>query len=730
MCRKPILIVTVVELLLLVVCSSCMRSNMLSKPAKPWNGIVFSKPGRFAAWPANNGVWSWQGKEILVGFTNGSYKVGKSHDIDNSKPTFNMLGRSIDGGRTWKIEDPKNFSGDGVKLKPSPGGINFTHPGFAMRLGGDRFFISYNRGKTWQGPYLFGDFGLPKSELTQITSRTDYIVNGPRDCFIFTAVRKPDKFGTDRAFCMRTTDGGKTFKFVSWIVPPTDPYRAVMPSTVRISPTRLVSAIRRRAYPEDKCWIDCYVSNDNAASWKFAGKVGDTGNWNGNPPALAMLKDGRLCCVYANRGDRRLYAAISQNQGATWTERTTLRDDFRKDTEQDLGYARLVQRADGALVAMYYWATEDRPCQHIAVTIWDPGKTPVHVKGAKNVIVDGADGIFCAWPANNGLWTWGNELLVGFSKRKFEEKKGHNYANKKDGASVLARSLDGGKTWKTEDPENFVGDGDQTTPPPGNINFAYPGFCMRIKKEPEQFWYSYDRGHTWKGPHNFGQLMSTPRFTGKKFTARTDYIVNGPDDCLIFLSATRGQSGSDFTFTARTTDAGKSFRFVSWIVPPTDPHRGVMPTTVRCSDKKLVTCIRRRQGHGSWCWIDCYVSNDNAASWSFLSKVGDTGTWNGNPPALTQLKNGRLCCVYGNRSKNQMIARFSRNQGKTWQREIILRDDFQVDKFGDNDFGYARVLQRPDGKLVAIYYWATKERPNQHIAATIWNPGKSPQITN
>jgi hypothetical protein len=38
------------------------------------------------------------------------------------------------------------------------------------------------------------------------------------------------------------------------------------------------------------------------------------------------------------------------------------------------------------------------------------------------------------------------------------------------------------------------------------------------------------------------------------------------------------------------------------------------------------------------------------------------------------------------------------------------------------DLGYPRLVQRPDGKLVAMYYWATKENPEQHIAASIWQP--------
>lgn len=38
------------------------------------------------------------------------------------------------------------------------------------------------------------------------------------------------------------------------------------------------------------------------------------------------------------------------------------------------------------------------------------------------------------------------------------------------------------------------------------------------------------------------------------------------------------------------------------------------------------------------------------------------------------------------------------------------------------DMGYPRLARRTDGKLVAMYYWASSEHPQQHIAATIWQP--------
>ena len=38
------------------------------------------------------------------------------------------------------------------------------------------------------------------------------------------------------------------------------------------------------------------------------------------------------------------------------------------------------------------------------------------------------------------------------------------------------------------------------------------------------------------------------------------------------------------------------------------------------------------------------------------------------------------------------------------------------------DLGYPRMVVRPDGRVVTIYYYTTKEVPAQHIGVTIWNP--------
>jgi hypothetical protein len=241
------------------------------------------------------------------------------------------------------------------------------------------------------------------------------------------------------------------------------------------------------------------------------------------------------------------------------------------------------------------------------------------------------------------------------------------------------------------------------------------------------FFASMDRGRTWRGPYRFGSLMDDPQLKGLSFTSRTRYLATGHDSCLLFMSARPADSipgniATDKSFVAETTDGGKTFHFVSWIVPLTDPYRAVMPAVAQLKDGTIVAALRRRNtaDNTAKCWIDCYGSKDNGRTWSFLSKVGQTGTENGNPPGLTLLHDGRLACAYGDRTRGKLFARLSRNNGQSWDEEIVLRDDFQADKFGDMDFGYPQLTTNHKGELVALYYWATKVNPQQQIAVTIW----------
>jgi hypothetical protein len=198
---------------------------------------------------------------------------------------------------------------------------------------------------------------------------------------------------------------------------------------------------------------------------------------------------------------------------------------------------------------------------------------------------------------------------------------------------------------------------------------------------------------------------------------RTDYIIDGPDRCLLFLTASKANGREGRPFCARTTDGGRTWRFLSFIGPEPAGY-AIMPSTVRISPTHLVTTIRRHDPPRSW--IDAYASHDDGRSWSILSRP-EPDTGEGNPPSLLRLPDNRLCLTYSVRAQPFGIrARLTTDGGQTWGEAISLRDDGV-----STDLGYVRSVVRPDGKVVAVYYYSDRSRPERYIAATIWDPGEA-----
>ena len=375
--------------------------------------IVYHQPGRFAGWPANNGSWQFSSNEILVGFTEAEYRLQSGHNAEG--PYRSWLTRSKDGGNSWNVYDPVNYAGDFgeqpeiMKLKEP---LKFTHPNFAMRVVGTgyhgnddpkaHFFVTADKGISWKGPYTFGHLNihpeLQKYNLTELTPRTDYIVTGPNECLVFMSAREPGVFGSDRLFCIKTSDGGMTFRFHGWIVPPYDvneikkrgrinlygnytknPFdtecRAVMSSSVQIDGDNMIVVIRRKYENSGDIfnWIDAYRSSDGGTTWKYLSHVANTGHGNGNPPAIALLSDGRLCVVYGERTNGTIQAVLSQDGGKSWRVPQILMDGFwSEDMElDDLGYPRLVNLKDEKLMAIYYYSTKEH-LHHLRASVWRP----------------------------------------------------------------------------------------------------------------------------------------------------------------------------------------------------------------------------------------------------------------------------------------------------------------------------------------------------------------------
>jgi hypothetical protein len=358
-----------------------------------------------------------------------------------------------------------------------------------------------------------------------------------------------------------------------------------------------------------------------------------------------------------------------------------------------------------------------------------------------NVTVYREPGRFAGWPANYGIWSWGDEIVVGFTLGWYRAgEEFHARDRSRPMVTMQARSLDGGESWTvTPHParppagaglsvDEHVEPGLQAGPAlagaawgaplPGDLqqrDFAL--MCGRTGLAAGAVSWLYtsaDRGRTWSAP----RLM--PSFGQPGIAARTDYIVLGPSVCLLFLTAAKADGREGRVFCARSTDGLATFDFVSWI--GAEPAGfAIMPASVRLPSGRVLVAVRCR-GAGSESgrnWIDLYASDDHGASWVFVCRPVDSTGRGGNPPTLTLLRDGRLALAYGYRDAPAGIrCRCSSDGGASWgAAERVLRADA-----GDHDIGYPRTVQRADGRLVTVYYYDDSSDGERYIAATIWEP--------
>ena len=238
-----------------------------------------------------------------MGFTDGEWVQLEGHNT--VEPYTSHLSRSLDGGRTWANETPTNYVGNCPPPVAPPGGIPFTDPSFALRVigtgyhgneqPGGAFLYSTDRGHSWEGPFSFGDLtNHPELAGMEMTPRTQvacpahpagrvaariegspaparlrcYVVEGESEITVLLSARpaKGDglKVVTDKVFLARSSSGGASFSFEGWIIPLSDPYRAVMPAITLVSPTEWVVALRRREVddPTRDAWIDVCRTTD------------------------------------------------------------------------------------------------------------------------------------------------------------------------------------------------------------------------------------------------------------------------------------------------------------------------------------------------------------------------------------------------------------------------------------------------------------------------------------
>ena len=337
-------------------------------------------------------------------------------------------------------------------------------------------------------------------------------------------------------------------------------------------------------------------------------------------------------------------------------------------------------------------------------------------KGICHMVVFKEQHRFAGWPANHGIWNWGDEIVVGFALGYYKHNPDGGHAIDGDRPSVprQARSLDGGETWEIETPDYLDENGDvrSTQKLAEPIDFSNPD--LAVKFTGGEFCVSQDRCHSWNGPY------ALPDCGRPKLLARTDYIVEGKRRLTAFIAASKDDGDEGQPLCIRTDDGGMTWDPVGWIgeQPPEGYGYAIMPATARLGETGYLSMIRRAgvfDGRKKW-WLEAFVSPDDGRSWYKLEEPQiDHG---GNPATLTRLKDGGLAMTYGWRTAPYGIrARLSSDDGQTWSHEIVLRADG-----ASWDIGYPRTVQRADGKLVTIYYYHDSEQPERYVDCTIWDP--------
>jgi hypothetical protein len=351
-------------------------------------------------------------------------------------------------------------------------------------------------------------------------------------------------------------------------------------------------------------------------------------------------------------------------------------------------------------------------------------------------------GRFAGWPANYGMWAWGDELVLGFTVgAHLTEGRFHARDTAQPFINLQARSLDGGRSWSVG---NFpgrlpggrglsadehmnaglrLGETLDENPPPAlteALDFSHPDFALMAARTGllagtrSFFYYSYDRCRSWTGP------FALPMWGQTAIAARTDYLVTGPKSCLLFLTANKTNGEEGRVLCARSLDGGRSFELLSFIGPETPGlDYSIMPASLRLKSGAILVANRIGEKDERF-WIDLYRSDDEGRSWELVSRpiAFRDLRHQGNPGTLTELADGRVVLTYGNRDKPFfMAAKISADEGRSWGEEIVLRAGG-----GSYDIGYPRTLATADGTLVTAYYFNDAADRERYIAATRWRP--------
>jgi hypothetical protein len=383
--------------------------------------------------------------------------------------------------------------------------------------------------------------------------------------------------------------------------------------------------------------------------------------------------------------------------------------------------------------------------------VTDRFQPPVPAREAEHGIVYRNDREFAGWPFISGFWTTAEgHYVVAFKKKDADYRRPedvhHDEVAKVGPKMVTLRSRDRGRSWdaaslqvlfdlSANQEEIFTGPQDYTSEP--RLDFTDSNVLVASGATPDYFrphsraWIrvSADGGYTWRRP------ILAPNVGLPSLTGHASPLVRPDGVCLLFMTTVSADGWKRRPVVYASVDGGAFWTFLSMMTPAADDgaadsernvglrfgaHRYFYPRGILLPGGRIVAAVRCQRDPTSVLWTEIFASDDGGLTWGFLSRVNDWGA----PGDLVRMADGRIACVYGYRLPPFGIrARISTDDGRTWGREIVLRDDG-----GSWDLGYPRVVEPEPGHLLAVYYMNCKNDPIQmnggvrHIAQTLFVP--------
>ncbi|MEA2598769.1 MAG: sialidase [Thermomicrobiales bacterium] len=279
--------------------------------------------------------------------------------------------------------------------------------------------------------------------------------------------------------------------------------------------------------------------------------------------------------------------------------------------------------------------------------------------------------------------------------------------NQNDGAAVIVRSRDGGRSW--DHPISIYAEPGWNCGPisgikvlPDGTVLAVVGKLQRTLSASTTYGLEMSRTHTYitrseDHGHSWGELESIdgfwPFFT--EMYGTSDPLVLGDGRLLFCIQGTREVNGHGWESAVTTSsDGGRTFTTPVIIAssPTIDFNDAAL---ARLDDGRILAMIRTEQP--PYHAYQSY-SADEGASWSEAKPAGFLG----GTPCLYRLRNGALVCFYRDREPGRpgVSCTVTTDDGATW------RWIGQIYRSPDWFCGYPAVAQLSDDTFLCVYFTA------------------------